>query len=441
MNRRRPSHKAGKTSAIRATITSITHGGFGVAHTEVKGERRAIFVDRTAPEDEIDLAVDFSSRPARGTVVRLEKESPHRVVPPCAVSQVCGGCDFMHLDTGYAFSTLTDLVRTSLPPSFQSIAIQTHRSPIDLEYRTRVRVHVSARRGKAEVGMHQMRSHAIARAETCVVLDPRMDRARRELESMVLGSEMVGEASLALGALDAEGSQKPVCDLSFRGELAPHFFARAEKAVHEGHFAGIRAFEPGAKRPLEIGDATPWIEGPDGKPMRLAKGGFAQANLTVNRILAERVASFVKQLAPVGSSVVELYAGAGNLSVLIAGPFALHTVESSDDACTAARDNLAARGFTAKVTSGDASTFQIPKGTHVVVLDPPRTGARDVAAQLATTSRPASVVYVSCDPPSLGRDLALLEAAGFELLALETFEMFPRTSHIETLAVLRKERK
>ena len=73
MNRRRPSHKAGKTSAIRATITSITHGGFGVAHTEVKGERRAIFVDRTAPEDEIDLAVDFSSRPARGTVVRLEK--------------------------------------------------------------------------------------------------------------------------------------------------------------------------------------------------------------------------------------------------------------------------------------------------------------------------------------------------------------------------------
>lgn len=440
MKRRHGPSKKKSTSLVKASITSLTHGGFGVAHVDQRGERRAVFVDRAAPGDEAEVAVDFSTRPARGSIVRLEKPSQHRIEPPCLVADVCGGCDFMHIEPAFAFSTLTDLVRAVLPPAFRSVTIEHHRSPSDVGYRTRVRVHVAARRGKAEAGMRQTRSHTIVRTDKCIVLDARIDRARMELESMLVGSDIVGEASLALGSFGNAGTQLPVCDLSFRGELAPSFFAAADKAVHEGRFAGIRAHEPEAKRPLEIGDSTPWISGADGKAMSLAKGGFAQANLSINRVLAERVAFFASQLAPKGSAAIELYAGAGNLSVLLAGIFTLHTIESSEDACAAARTNLETRGLTAKVTTGDAAAFRIPNGTQVLVLDPPRTGAREVADQLAAASRPPAVVYVSCDPPSLGRDLSILEAAGFDLAALETFEMFPRTSHVETLAVLRKAR-
>ena len=433
--------KSGPRETVELEVTSLTHGGSGVAHIEIKGERRAVFVERSAPGDRAELLVDFSARPARGTITQLSTRSPHRIDSPCPVSETCGGCDFMHLNPEYAFAALTDLVRTALPEAYRGAPVSTHRSPVHLGYRSRVRVHVSAKRGSVDIGMHAARSHAIVTTDACVVLEPTIDEARRELGPLLADCELTGEASLALGAFDSEGTQKPVCDLSFRGELAPSFFKNAEAAVARGRFAGIRAYDPDSKRPLEIGDSTPWITGADGQPMKLGKGGFAQANLAVNRELAARVVELAKSVIPLESTVLELYAGAGNLSVMLAPHYALPSIESSEEACQSARENLAARGLRAKVTAGDAATLKLPPGTGLVVLDPPRTGAREVATQLAQMSRPPAVLYVSCDAPSLGRDLAILEAAGFQMLHIDTFEMFPRTSHVETLVLLKKPRK
>jgi 23S rRNA (uracil1939-C5)-methyltransferase len=138
-----------------------------------------------------------------------------------------------------------------------------------------------------------------------------------------------------------------------------------------------------------------------------------------------------------GASVLELYAGAGNFTVLLARAFTrVLAVESNAAACEAARANLASRGLTAKVTCADADELPIPPRTDVVVLDPPRRGARKVCEALAASSARA-IVYVSCDAPTLGRDLASLEPR-FDLVALESFAMFPGTSHSETIAHLRR---
>jgi len=139
---------------------------------------------------------------------------------------------------------------------------------------------------------------------------------------------------------------------------------------------------------------------------------------------------------PKKASVVELFAGAGNFTVVLAARAdKVVAVEADAAACEAARENLAHRGLRAKVTTKDADTFPIPRGLDLVLLDPPRTGARGATAAIAA-ARPAHVIYVSCDPPTLGRDLAVLAAAGYVARRLELFELFPQTSHVETMVLL-----
>ena len=155
----------------------------------------------------------------------------------------------------------------------------------------------------------------------------------------------------------------------------------------------------------------------------------------MNRELATCVAALV----PEGQRVVELYAGAGNLTVLLAQKAAqLTAVEDDSGACDAARENLRARGLRAKVSQADANTHAIGDAAQAVVLDPPRTGAR-AACGAIVKSKARRVVYVSCDPPTLGRDLEILSER-FQLVSVDLFEMFPHTSHIEAVALLERRR-
>jgi 23S rRNA (uracil1939-C5)-methyltransferase len=229
--------------------------------------------------------------------------------------------------------------------------------------------------------------------------------------------------------------------VSWRGELAPACFARIEAACNGGALAGAALTLPNATRPATIGDPTPWMNAADGEPLRLAPGGFGQADEAMNALLARHVADLASRDA-VHGKWVELYAGAGNLTVLLArahaGTGELLTVESSRAACEAARANLTARSLGARVVEADADSYTWSPATKLVVLDPPRAGARAVSERLAV-SRVARVVYVSCDPATLGRDLALL-APAFDLRSITTFEMFPQTSHVEVVVDLVRRR-
>jgi 23S rRNA (uracil1939-C5)-methyltransferase len=230
-----------------------------------------------------------------------------------------------------------------------------------------------------------------------------------------------------------------VVELRWKGHLPAEVFGRFERAVQGAGLAGARIFAGDVRVPAKIGDPTPFVMGADGLPLRLAPGGFSQATEAGNALLARHVANVAKGLAR--GVCVELYAGAGNLTVLLARDREVVAVEQDRDACAAARENLSERGVVARVVEADASAFAIPKMTSVVVLDPPREGARAVAEALAARRRASkqgspSIVYVSCDPPTLARDVRTLTEAGYVLRSAETFEMFPHTSHVETVAVL-----
>jgi 23S rRNA (uracil1939-C5)-methyltransferase len=430
---------------VDATVTSLAPGGDGVAHAELGGERRAIFVPRSAPGDRAKLEVDLSRRPARGRLLELVAAGKDRVTPPCAFSTRCGGCDWMHLSPDAQAREHRDHVRAALPPAWRDVPIRTLAAPQSdtgdgsVRYRTRARVHArSERRGRVSVGMHESGTHDPVEVDTCVVLEPGLDRARAALSPLLQGSTGRGEVQLGLGV-----GRRPVLDIRWTGTLAPSVFAELEASTGRGDLAGARLVLDGATKPATIGDPTPWTTGADGLPLRLAPGGFAQASEAANAELARHVAERVRERKGAASAhTAELYAGSGNLSVLLAREVGeLVCVEADRDACDAARANLATRGLAARarVVEGDAAEYVWASGTKVVVLDPPRIGARQVAERLVDV-RVATVVYVSCDPQTLGRDLAIL-AATYDPASVATFEMFPQTSHVETVVVLERRRR
>ncbi len=341
----------------------------------------------------------------------------------------------MHLSLGAQERAHVDHLRAAMPVAWRDVAIASVASSDPLAYRTRARIHVQCTsRGRVVVGMNEARTHEPVEVETCAVLDPALERARRQLAAVFIGSRGRGEVQMSLGA-----KRLPVLDVRWDGQLAPEVFGRLEQAVAIGGddaIAGAQVTLAAATRPAPIGDPTPWMVGADGKPLRLASGGFAQATEKMNSALALHVAAIVR--ATGADKAVELYAGAGNLSVLLAREVGeIVCVESSRETCAAARANLAARDLrTARVVEGDASTFAWAKATRLVVLDPPRTGARSVAERLAA-SRVRHAVYVSCDPQTLGRDLGILEGA-YAPTSVTAFEMFPQTSHVEVVVALER---
>lgn len=424
---------------VEATIAELSPGGDGVALASIDGERRAVFVAGVAEGDRVRLEVDDARRPARGRVLAILEPSPSRVSPACPHVERCGACDWMHLSAAAQTEAHRRIVERVLPEPMRGVGVRAHAAPLALGYRVRARVHVEAgRSGKLSVGMFGRASHDPVDVDACVVLHPAVEAARRGLAALLAGARGRGEATISLGAPGE--ARKAVLELRWSGDLPAATFARLERAVAEGALAGARVFAGAVKTPARIGDPTPWIVGADGAPLRLAPGGFSQASEEANAALVRRVDELARELAGDGAKTLELYAGSGNLTILLARSLRVAAVESSRDACEAARANLVARGLVAKVTEADASRFAVPSGTKLVLLDPPRTGAKEVTRALAS-SPPPFVVYVSCDPPTLGRDLSALAALGYGARAVETFEMFPQTSHVETVAALARARR
>ncbi|MEI7891929.1 MAG: hypothetical protein WCI05_02495 [Myxococcales bacterium] len=420
---KRPSH-----IVLDSTVTKLAPGGDGVAFATLSGEQRAIFVRGVAPGDAVRLEVDASRRPARGRLLEVLQAGPGRVVSACEVSGRCGGCDWMHLSEATQADAHESMVRNVLP--WEDIAVRHHGDVARLGYRTRARLHVQGTATALKIGMHAAGTHEPVQVARCVVLDPRLEEARHALRSLLSGAHGQGEASLALGPQTEP--RLAVLDLKWDGDLPAACFAR----FAESPFAGIRLHLTNATVPMVFGDPTPWMQGADGAPLRLSR--FGQASESTNVRLAQRVAELADGLLPRDPAcrrVVELFAGAGNFSVVLA-PHAtdLVAVEADREACLAARENLRMRGLKARVVEADAMGFAVSAGTRLVVLDPPRTGARAVAARLVQT-RVRGLIYVSCDLATLGRDLSIL-ACRYVPVAVETFAMFPQTSHVEVLVAL-----
>lgn len=414
-------------TAVELFVDTLAFGGDGVARLD----GRAVFVRGALPGEHIRAEVDLGDKTLRGRLLAVLSPSPNRVSPPCVLASRCGGCPLMHASDEARARYRADVVERELERALGALPTDVvhHASPRQLGSRTRARLRVLGQR-RAVVGFVEARGAKVVDVPTCVALTPALAPVVDVLRDLASGSSLRAEARVALGRTGT-----PVISLSVAGGEAPSLFARAERAVLDERVGGISIRLDGASAPAIVGDPTAWTVGADGEPLEVPDGGFAQANPDVSVELGRHVANVARTA---GAHALELFSGAGNLTVLLArGAATYRAVETDAPASRACSRNLAARGLSAALVAGDAEACKVDRATEIVVLDPPRAGARRACETIAA-SRATRVVYVSCDPTTLARDARTLVGARFRATSLHSWDMFPQTAEVETVLALER---
>jgi 23S rRNA (uracil1939-C5)-methyltransferase len=408
------------------TIERIVAGGDGIG----RANDVVVFVPRTAPGDRARVSLDLRKRFARGTLDELLVPSPDRVDPPCAHYRVdrCGGCQLQHLRYEAQLEAKRGIVRDALTRIGKRRVGLPDIEPSDPRWRYRKKLTLAMRRrsdGGWTAGLHPYDDPVgLFQLADCPITDERvvnvwrqvMDASRYyppadELRASVrlLGNSEEGNGG---ASIVMEGGNAWPDRLAFF-EAVPAASALWWKPVH-------RSRNLVAERGANLGR---WP----------ASGSFVQVNASVAASLGAYVLERARAYEP--ASVVDAYAGSGDMAIALAqGGARVVAIEWDRDAVAQCASKLpeGSRAVAAKVE--DVLHRALP--ADLVVINPPRTGVHERVSETlqSLVGPPRCVIYVSCDPATLGRDL--MRMPRYRIASLRSFDMFPQTAHVETVCEL-----
>jgi len=441
-------------------IHGIAHGGAGVgrvvegAAAEDGAERQrgpVWFVHGALPgEVVVASARKRAKRHVEAELVEIRTAAQIRTTPPCPFAEprpdpgpACGGCQWQHVDD----AAQPELKREVAASQLRRLPLEVANvvpSPRSVGYRRRARLHYRVRPASdgapatLELGFFGRNSHAVADVDRCMVLEPALDRALQRIRTL---ADVLPEQGEVHGLTDGVRTV-----LGLPGVRPSDEIVAALEAMLDDELVGVTI--RGGRQRKTVGvaalaiDGSPPSETVPGLPALVAGPFvFTQAQAEQNEALVRHVATAAKAG---GRKVLELFAGAGNFTRALAAD--AEGVWASDDdreAILRLRElaegtglPIRARKDTAHAVLGrlarDGRTYD------VIVLDPPRTGLGRETAALVARVAARRVVYVSCDPATLARDLEVLFADGFEAVDVRVFDMMPMTAEVEIVATLRR---
>ena len=432
-------------------VEALTHEGEGV----VRGGKTA-FVAGALPGETISFVRRRVHRQHdEAEWLSVLEAAPTRVAPRCPHFGVCGGCALQHLDSDAQLTIKEQQLRENLQ-RVGRVTPHTWLSPLrgpQWQYRRRARLGARFVRSldRSLVGFRERFSTHVAELKRCEVLAAPVDALIEPLSTLLTGlsiRERVPQVEVAVG----ENAVVLVIRV-----LDPPTVADQQRLLEFAAAHGVRIFlQPGglnSVRPLcepSVSDPPAALEYslPEfAVRLQFEPSDFIQINADLNRALVGRVIELLELEA--NSQVLDLYCGLGNFTLPLARrAAAVVGVEGEASLVARARDNAARNGianaefYSANLAGTDFSAAPWAGRDYTqVLLDPPRAGAREVLPLLGRVA-PQRVVYVSCHPGSLARDLGILvHEMGFELLAAGVADMFPQTTHVESLAVLARPRR
>ena len=405
-------------------VRAVGRGGDAVVETS----NGIVLVPGALPGERVELMPTGSKRgAARGRLIRVLRPTAERREPACADAARCGGCPLMiaspSLQRGIKQRFLADACRGL--PGIEDTELEWVDSPASLGYRRRARLAWH----RDTIGYRQLHSNRVIPIGECIVLVQPLREVWVALRAC-LASSLRGGGEIQL---QLTGAERVVVDLRADDDQRPELFEACERLCELPVVAGVTLRTKGDGHAASWGETRVAIQTGDSGLLEGPGSTFSQANDRVNEKLIEAV---VRLAEPQGLRVLELHCGIGNFTVgLAAQASALVAVEQEPLAAQACQRNLKRLGRKARVTVGNAN--QPPKGRYdVVVLDPPRQGAKALFEGSAVLPGPKRLVYVSCDTATLARDLQLATAKGYRIDRLIGFDMFPHTAHLESLVRL-----
>ena len=402
---------------VEVTIESIAAGGDGVGR--VNG--RVVFVPRSAPGDVGTVDVPATGRFARGEFRDLRVASPDRVEPACShyVADRCGGCQLQHLEYDAQLRAKSGIVRDAMQRigRRQVDAPAVRPSEVPWRYRRKLTLALRRRGSTWVAGLHPFDDpRRVFALDDCPITAEGVLGAWREV---LAAAGQLPSAKELRGALRLDDDE--VASLTIEGGR--------EWAASDAFFSAVPRLS-----------ALWWIPEGAGRRRLCAReaqsapgASFAQVNPAVARALRARVLSLALAYQP--GVVIDGYAGLGDTAVALAERGVRVTaIELDRDAVrwSAARLPAGSRALAGRVE--DVLARVLP--ADVVILNPPRAGVDKRVTEIleATQPPPAAIIYVSCDPATLGRDVARLPR--YRVASLESFDMFPQTAHVETVCEL-----
>jgi len=387
---------------IDLEIVDTAYGGRGVGRVD----GMAVFVPGTLEGEHVHARVTVvRKRYAEAAFVSVSAPSPHRIVPVCPFADRCPGCVYQHIDyieevrlKGKQFQALMQRIA-----GVQTLdVLEVVPAPASLGYRNKVVLHAGV---QGELGYFGHDNQTILDVEQCPLAVPEINVALAETRA---------DGAFIKGVTAGDA-------VTFRWTLQD----------------GVRRFKRGDRTGAPLVEVLPCGQ------LSVAETGFFQVNSAVAALLVQEVKTIIERRRPV--FVIDLYGGVGVFALTAAQCGVSHVlgVEVNGAALRLARTNAQRMGCRqATFIEGDAAIVfvdairQVDVRDTLVIVDPPRDGLSDALCDALAEHRPSSLLYISCAPDTLARDVKALGSSGYRMVHSRVLDMFPRTAHFETLTLL-----
>jgi 23S rRNA (uracil1939-C5)-methyltransferase len=434
---------------IDVTIEKLIYGGEGLAHHE----GATVFVPFVLPGEIAGITpVEQKKKFIRARLDKMLTPSAARIMAKCPHFGVCGGCDYQHISYEPQLEFKTEILRETLRRIGRIDwpgEIEAHASP-PWTYRNRAQWKVrpldsgaetdplERPDGKTKLGIGYFRANttALCAVETCEIVSPLLLKTLLALRKALLDGELPRGLREIEAFANASDSQL-LLTATFSG-----FPSRAAE-----HAQAFRRIVPEITSVLFHDPTRDRMElyGPGyieyevaGTSYRVGHFSFFQ----VNKFLAETLVHEVVGREQGGRMALDLFAGVGLFSIPLAEKFEkVLSIESNPAATRDLESNMRGKGaIEARTADVDRFLARSKERPELVILDPPRAGMTREAMQRLAKMAPGRITYVSCDPPTLARDLTILLASGYRCAEVHLIDLFPQTFHMETVIRLRRDR-
>jgi len=439
------------------TIKRLGINGEGVGYFK----KQVVFVPGALPGEEVVVeATKVHPKFAEARIKKIRKKSEHRVQPPCPIYEECGGCQLQHLKYSQQLKEKRDIIIQALErhTKFNLSEIEI-KETIGMEdpwnYRNKSQFQVGEKDGRVLAGLYGMNSHRLINIEHCAVQHPQTSKATVTVKQILQDLKIPiyneksrkGLVRTIVARAGVQTGEVQIVLITTKKELPKKDLIIAEIKKRLPEVKSIIQNINGEKTSLIFGNETVKLEGNDFIQEALGDLSFELSARTFFQLNPEQTVKLyneVKKAAELTGKekVADAYCGVGTIGLWVADQAAeIRGMDVIPESIEDAKKNAARHGIKhAKYVAGKAEVI-LPKWVKdgwkpdVIIVDPPRTGLDQQLLKTILKVKPKKVVYVSCNPSTLAKDLAVLSSA-YKVNMIQPVDMFPQTAHVEAVTDL-----
>lgn len=442
---RRQRKKPVPQQPVEITIDSLTHDGRGVGRIEGK----AVFVDGALLGEKVVMQyTQCHGKYDEGRTIEVLQASDDRVEPRCPSAHICGGCSLQHMHSDAQIAMKHKILQDQLA-HFGDLKPHQWLEPMTgpvFGYRRKARLGAKyvEKKGRALVGFREKSSAYLAEIDQCHVLVPEVGLALPEFRQLI---ESLHERLQIPQIEVAQGDEATALVVRHMKELPSTDIDKLVQFCQQRHFhLYLQPAGPDSIHKVWPADNDLRLHyklEEFGLTLQFHPTDFTQVNPVINRKMVHQAVEFL-DLQP-NERVLDLFCGLGNFTLPLATR-ATHVVGVEGDEAMVERGRENARAnnlanvefFGADLSKPFEDQPWAHGGFDKILIDPPRSGALEIVSKM-TVFKPKRIVYVSCNPATLARDAGELKKQGYRLLKAGVMDMFPHTTHVESIAVFEPE--